>query len=92
MGIPCISTRFEGGGAELLIRDGENGLLVDTDNEPKLEEKTTALISDEDLRRKISFEAKKLRSEVEPEMIAGKWMEVIQRTIDRTKPKKDESR
>ncbi len=92
MGIPCISTRFEGGGAELLIRDGENGLLVDTDNEPKLEEKTAALISDEGLRRKISFEAKKLRSEVEPEMIAGKWMEVIQRTIDRTKPKKDESR
>ncbi|NBI73605.1 glycosyltransferase family 4 protein [Clostridiaceae bacterium] len=28
MGIPCISTRFEGGGAELLIQDRKNGLLV----------------------------------------------------------------
>ncbi len=77
LGIPCISTRFEGGGADLLIRDGENGLLVDTDNELKFEEDTAALISDEGLRRKFSFEAKKLRSKVEPEMIAGKWMEVI---------------
>ncbi len=61
----------------MLIRDGENGLLVDTDNELKFEEDTAALISDEGLRRKFSFEAKKLRSKVEPEMIAGKWMEVI---------------
>ena len=77
LGIPCISTRFEGGGADLLIRNGENGLLVDTDNELKFEEDTATLISDEGLRRKFSFEAKKLRSEVDPEMIAGKWMEII---------------
>ncbi|NBI70814.1 hypothetical protein D3Z50_07040 [Clostridiaceae bacterium] len=65
---------------------------MDTDDELRLEEETARLISDEGLRKTISFEAKKLRSEVEPELIAGKWMEIIQRAMDRTKPKKDESR
>lgn len=92
LGIPCISTRFEGGGADLLIRDGKNGLLVNIGNELKFEKETASLIYDKELRNTISFEAKKLRNEVEPELIAGKWMEVIQRAIDRARPKKDESR
>ena len=36
LGIPCISTRCSPGGAELLIENGHNGLLVDCGNVEKL--------------------------------------------------------
>ena len=52
MGVPVITVK--GGGALELIKDGENGFLIDVDNPKGFVDKAENLITDEKLYRKIA--------------------------------------
>lgn len=77
LGLPCISTRCRPGGAEYLIEDGANGLLVDTGN---VEDMYHAMvrIADSGIADDLGHEAKKLSEYLSEERITDMWCEYIQ--------------
>jgi phosphatidylinositol alpha-1,6-mannosyltransferase len=56
-GLPCIGTRF--GGIPEAVKDGETGILVEPGNQQALEEAILTLMTNEDLRKRMSEAARK---------------------------------
>lgn len=77
MGVPTICTRCLGGGAETVIEDGVNGLLVDIDDVDGEVRGLTRLIEDSNFANAVSSEAKKLRDVISLEAIGDKWLCLI---------------
>lgn len=58
IGLPCISTKVSG--ATDLIKDGENGLLIDIDNEEQLFYAMVKLAENPEIRLRMGINATKL--------------------------------
>jgi phosphatidylinositol alpha-1,6-mannosyltransferase len=56
-GLPCIGTKF--GGIPEAVKDGETGILVEPGNQQALEEAILTLMTNEDLRKRMSEAARK---------------------------------
>lgn len=78
IGVPCISTKVSG--ATDLIKNGINGILVDS-NEEEIAKSILFLIDNEEEAKKLSLEALKLQEELEIENIMRKWMTFIMKYI-----------
>ena len=59
MGLPCITTDFAGGGAHVLIEDGENGIIVPVANEHLMADAIRRVLCDRSLAEKLSDNAMK---------------------------------
>ena len=77
MGVPTICTRCMGGGAEAVIEDTVNGLLVDIDDIVEETRLMNLLATDGDLASRLSHEARKLREIVGVETIGREWEKLI---------------
>ena len=75
MGIACISTRCEG--SVDVIRQGENGLLVDIGDEKAMAEAMCALAGDPDLRKRIEQQAKQDLKAFDKDTVSKDWERVI---------------
>lgn len=53
VGVPVISTKCSPGGAELLIQDHENGILVERENSSQISDAIIELLEDDALYKKI---------------------------------------
>ena len=78
MGMPCITTKFDGGGYKVLIDDYKNGLIVDKDNVEQLTEAMIRLIEDKELRKEVSKEAIKSREKFSNEKIMKQWKQYLE--------------
>lgn len=78
LGVPCISTRFSGGGAETLIQDCENGLLVTNDNCEALADAMRHLLSNNELAHYISENAKTIIKRVDSHKIMSEWLDLLE--------------
>ena len=78
LGVPCISTRFMGGGAQTLIQDGVNGLLAPNNDCEALAEAMRRLLSDEKLAQDIGENAKALRQKVDTHRIVNEWLDFLE--------------
>lgn len=76
MGIPTISTNCAG--AEEIIENYENGILVEKGNQKELEKKLRELISNKNLQQKLSNNAKKLRNNFLVQNVISKWNNIIE--------------
>lgn len=81
LGLPCVSTRCAGGGAEFLIDDGVNGLLVPVNDVEALAGAMKRVLSDKEFANKLGNNAFKLRETLAPEVIYEKWLNVIESVI-----------
>lgn len=77
IGMPCVCTDCAGGGARMMIRHGENGLLTPVGDEAALYEAMKRLAEDPELAARLGREAAKVRRELSIEQIAGRWESVI---------------
>ena len=75
VGLPIISTKVSG--TEELIKDGENGFLVEVGDECSLSDCMSELISSPALMEDISFKNKKLASLFSLNFIIDKWIDLI---------------
>lgn len=75
VGTPIITTKVSGTGE--LIRDGENGLLVDIGDTEGLARAFEKLLADEQLRHRLAAEAKKSTPKFKTETVIKKWEELI---------------
>ncbi len=74
-GLPVIAYRNEG--TELLIKNGYNGFLIDSDNVEAFAEHIKALINNNNLRQRLSQNALKNIEEYSPDNITIKWKQLI---------------
>lgn len=83
VGLPCISTNCDGGGAEALIDSGVNGILVDKGNREKFVKEINTIYIDNVLRETIGSNAKKINISLSKEKILAKWSRIIEKTISK---------
>lgn len=73
LGLACVSTDCPCGGPRDLIRDGENGFLVPTDDDEALAQRLEELLSDPERADRIGREAAKLQQEYAPAKVNAEW-------------------
>lgn len=76
MGLSCISTNCAG--ADEVIIDGENGLLVDVGDVIGLSEAMKRVISDKEFAQKLAINAKKTSEKFKKDVILKQWEMVIE--------------
>lgn len=81
VGLPCISTKVSG--AVDLIKDEENGFLVDIGNEDQLASKMCLLADNNQLRESIGNQASKLFEKLNINTISLEWEDYIEKIIDK---------
>lgn len=75
MGIACISTKCEG--STDVIRDGENGLLVDIGDQTGLTHALCRLAEDPAFRKSLELSAMKDAEEFQIDVVIKKWREIF---------------
>ena len=75
IGLPCISTKVSG--ATDLIKDGENGLLIDIDNEEQLFYAMVKLAENPEIRLRMGINATKLYNYLNVNTILEEWYKYI---------------
>lgn len=78
-GLPVIS--YATGGINCLIKDGENGLLVEVGNYKEIAEKAIWLLRNQAMADRIIGEAKNKAMNYTASMVRSKWIEVYQSLI-----------
>ena len=81
LGLPCISTDCEGGGARYLIEDEKNGLLVSKNDVDALASAMERMLSDQDFAERCGHEAQKISERLAPEKIYCKWESFIKEVV-----------
>lgn len=75
-GLPCIATDCPSGPSEL-IKDGENGFLIPIKNQVELQKKLELLMSNINLRNKLSDKALVSTAQFGVDVIAQQWKDLI---------------
>lgn len=81
MGLPTICTDCPIGGAKMLIRDHENGILIPVGDKDKLVDSINQLIENTELGCNLGERAIKLKDELAPNVIANKWIGFINEIV-----------
>lgn len=77
IGLPCVCTDCEGGGARMMIRDHENGLLVPARDVQAMFEAMKEIAENPVLAQRLSAAAVKIRDELSIERIVDRWESMI---------------
>lgn len=77
IGLPCVCTDCEGGGARMMIENRKNGLLTPIRDTQALYQAMKEIIEDPDLAQRLSAEAVKIREQLSIENIADQWDTMI---------------
>lgn len=77
MGMPCVITDCPIGGARMLIKNMENGVLVPTGDKEALANALLLLINDEEKREELGRAALQIRRDNSIEQIVEKWTDLI---------------
>ena len=77
IGLPCVCTDCDGGGARMMIQDHENGLLVPKGDVMAVYSAMKEIIDNKDLAEKLSENATKVKTDLEASKIANMWIEMI---------------
>lgn len=82
LGLPCISTDCDGGGARFLIENEKNGLLVPKGNVETLAAAMDRMLSDYAFAEQCGEEAHKICERLAPERIYGEWEQFIKDVVN----------
>lgn len=78
MGLACVSTDFKSGGANALIVNNENGVLIPVDDVGALKTALLGLILDTPRKKRIKEKALSIRKTHSKEIIFPKWIEYLE--------------
>lgn len=79
-GLPCIAFNCSEGLSEI-IKDKENGFLVEAKNVDQLSERVILLIEDEQLRKQMGQNARRSVQRFLPENIMPRWIDLFSKII-----------
>lgn len=78
IGLPCICTDCDGGGARMMIKDHVSGLLIPKGDVRAVYLAMKEVIDSPELAKKLSEEGIKIREQLSVQKIIERWMEVIE--------------
>lgn len=81
IGVPVVSTDCSPGGARLLIKNGENGILVPCGEKDLLSDAIINLFDDTALAERYGKEGRKVCDTFHPNVIVDKWMDYVNKYI-----------
>lgn len=81
LGLPCVTTDFAGGGAQELITDGEDGIIVKAGDEKAVISAIRQVLSDETLAHSLGEKAQLVKTRLDPERIYNEWEKAIMNTV-----------
>ena len=79
LGLPCVSTKVSG--AVDLIRNEENGVLVDLDDDYAFSEALCKVVEDDDYASKLGTAASNIYHLLEVETISKQWIEYLNKFV-----------
>lgn len=82
LGLPCISTDCDGGGAKFLIENGVNGLLVPKGDIYTLGEAMRTVLLNKEKAMCMGKEATKIQERLAPEIIYKRWEVFIKKVVN----------
>ena len=82
LGLPCISTDCDGGGARFLIEDGVNGLLVPKNDVDAMAKAMKRILDNPDFASSLGNNAHKICERLAPEKIYGEWELFIEKIVE----------
>lgn len=77
IGLPCVCTDCDGGGAKMMIKDHQNGLIVPKGDLNAVYSAMKEIIENKELSEKLSLNATKIRDDLEASKIVEKWIDMI---------------
>ena len=77
IGLPCVCTDCDGGGARMMIQDHVNGLLVKKNDVNVVYEAMKEIITNEELEEILSINASKVKQQLDISCIADLWEKMI---------------
>lgn len=77
IGLPCICTDCDGGGARMVIKDGINGILVPKGDKQAVYEAMKKVIENPILSKQMSNNASLIRNDLSVNRIAEEWVSMI---------------
>lgn len=84
LGIPSISTDCPCGGPRFLINDNKDGKLVPVKNVELLSKAMEEVLKDKELQQQFSINSsKKMKEQLDPNIICEKWFEYIMKIANR---------
>ena len=83
VGLPCVSTDSEPGGARMLIENMSNGLLAPVGNPEKIAEAMSVFADNPDVAEKCAEKAKEVIDRFDADMILNKWESYISDVVNR---------
>lgn len=87
-GFPVISTDSSPGGARMVIKDRENGLLVPVGDAQGIADALALFADDVELRERCAHHAKEVTERYNPQKILDQWEQYLLSVIDRKAQKK----
>lgn len=78
LGIPTICTDCPIGGARMIIKNGENGILVPVNDKDALVKAMCQIAEDKSLATKLSKNSVKLKQNLDSKVIAKQWERLIE--------------
>lgn len=82
IGLPCVSTDCDGGGAKFLIENEKNGLLVPKGDVDALAVAMNQMLNNREFAEKCGKEARKICDRLAPEKIYGEWESFIKEIVN----------
>ncbi len=82
IGLPCISTDCPCGGPRMLIRNGENGILVPVGDAKSLYNAMVEIVENKELATKLAANASKVREDFNSEIIGNKWLTFANKLLE----------
>lgn len=77
LGLPCVSTDCDGGGAKFLIENDRNGLLVSKNDADALYEAIVKILKDHELAKSLGHQARRIIDKLNPDKIYDLWEQTI---------------
>lgn len=81
LGLPCIATDCEGGGAKFLIQENVNGFLVPVGNDKQMAQYIDLILSSEELAYNIGQKAQEIAITLNPDKVYSIWKEFIESVV-----------
>jgi len=82
-GLCCIATDCPIGGVRSLLQNGENGLLISTEDERALLDAMSAVADDPELAARLGTNAKQIQQRLDETVIAAEWRRYLETIVDR---------
>lgn len=79
IGLPCVCTDCDGGGAREVITDGENGILVKSNDITALYLGMKKMIDDPQRAEKMGTQAMKIKEKTNIHDVATKWESILEK-------------